>query len=225
MIRAPRQSVAWIATLLLLGMALTGCQEDMTWTVGNSDDDLKPKVSPEESFERIVDMFRRGVDTSTRGVPEGFVAHNSRRRSRLSVYNEVTDKVFPPSMPGQPYRARITVVSRYNYSFRHDAEDSADDSERSTNRRRSSNSTLPEDEPWLGGSEAGAFDDMNTAPSRNHALLDGIADEVITRHADEDERRYDLIYENGRWILMTQLDSETERAIANAFQYALDMQF
>ena len=39
-----------------------------------------------------------------------------------------------------------------------------------------------------------------------------------------DVRKYDLLYENGRWLLDTVPNQKTEQSIQNAFKNALDTQ-
>ena len=50
------------------------------------------------------------------------------------------------------------------------------------------------------------------------------SDVTVTRKADRQERKYELVYENGRWVLTTKLDPNTEQSIQYAFDRALESQ-
>jgi hypothetical protein len=46
----------------------------------------------------------------------------------------------------------------------------------------------------------------------------------VTRRVDETERVFDLEYRNGKWVLLTKPDPNTERAVQSAFDEALATQ-
>jgi hypothetical protein len=47
---------------------------------------------------------------------------------------------------------------------------------------------------------------------------------VVARRPEEETRKYELDYVDGRWKLVTELNPDTESSIQNAFKNALDTQ-
>ena len=48
--------------------------------------------------------------------------------------------------------------------------------------------------------------------------------ETVTRRPDVQTRKYELVYENNKWLLTTTLDLKTEKSIQFAFDEALSIQ-
>src|SRR5262245_58941812 len=82
------------------------------------------KATPEESFDIIMETFRRRIE----GTPSGFVVDNAGGgRSRLMASNKVGSEVFPPAKEGDPYTAEVTVLSEARFSLQRKV-DEADES-------------------------------------------------------------------------------------------------
>ena len=63
-------------------------------------------------------------------------------------------------------------------------------------------------------------------PATLEAQTGRITEDVITppKPQEKDVRKYELVYQNGRWTLITELNTKTEQLIQNAFRNALDTQ-
>jgi len=68
-------------------------------------------------------------------------------------------------------------------------------------------------DPELLSAQRQDADDRGTSESERQV--------TVARRQSAAERKYELVYENDRWILVTPLDPETERSIQNAFDRAL----
>ena len=156
------------------------------------------------------------------GTVRGFVAQDPGARSQFTVFNTVTSQFIPAANPAEPNRGTITVTSRSVYSLRK-VPDNADDE--------------PVGESSAQGEPFGPLDDSEDADSgidvMDSELISASPDgskvgaatvESVQRRADEDVRTYELAQENGRWVLKTKLDPETEKSIENAFGRALRLQ-
>ena len=102
-----------------LAACLVGCTESSDLVAGVNRSapgyTAKPgaKPGPEESFELILETFRRGVE----GVKIGFVAQREGGHSMMSGDNKVSHELIPPKKEGEPYKAIITVQSQSSYSL------------------------------------------------------------------------------------------------------------
>ncbi|HEX3601528.1 MAG TPA: hypothetical protein VHU84_15360 [Lacipirellulaceae bacterium] len=181
------------------------------------------KPGPEESFKEIVETFRRRMEQT----PIGFVVTNPNGRSTMTGQNKVSDELIKPAKEGDPYKAVITVESQSRYSVKVSA-DSTEDTSRDKNNSKNER-LLPDDndkdkgpkpfDPNLTNPKAAT----ETATAKSGTSTRG-GDQVLPREETKDVRKYDLIYENGRWKLLTKLDKDTEQATQNAFNSALDSQ-
>jgi hypothetical protein len=182
------------------------------------------KPGPEESFKEIVETFRRRMEQT----PIGFVVNNPNGRSTMTGQNKVTDQLIKPAKEGDPYKAVITVESQSRYSVKVSA-DPTEDSSRDKNNANKNDRLLPDDadkdkgptpfDPNLTNPKAAT----EAATAKPGAATRG-GDQVLPREETKDVRKYDLVYENGRWKLVTELNKETEQATQNAFNSALDTQ-
>jgi hypothetical protein len=64
----------------------------------------------------------------------------------------------------------------------------------------------------------GSADNTKSAATSTHTT------EQVIPHEDREDRKYELLYQDGKWILVTELNKETEQAVQNAFKSALDTQ-
>jgi hypothetical protein len=205
------------ASLVLAGTV--GCQPDSPAgsTAG------VPRVSPEESFNEIARVMTKAVGTGAGGVPSGFVSSDEDSRSRFVVNNEVTSQLIPPTNGSSNYRGTITVTSRSYYSFRH-AEGAKGEGGKEPMAEAGG-----EDFNILGESvaadEFGATNDglISAAPTAE-GETPGKSSERVEFREDKDVRTFELVYENGRWVLKTPPNPETEQAVIKAFDYALSQQ-
>jgi hypothetical protein len=207
-----------LASLLTVAAGVVGCQGQSGGTDANAARALA-EPGPEESFELIVETFRRGIED----VPIGFVLHNSEGHSMMTGRNEVSHELIRPTKDGEPYRAVITVGSQSRYSIQRstsdeEESDEADEQPSDPLAEEGEESDLQLFDRELVG-PGSAKQDRQPPPSTKEN-----AEKTVTRQADKQERKYELVYENGKWTLVTKLDPETEQSIQNAFKRALEMQ-
>jgi hypothetical protein len=214
----PLLSTAFLAAVA----AAAGCQEqsdEANRAAATGSRHAKP--GPEESFELIVETFRRGVED----VPIGFVLRDSEGHSMMTGRNEVRHKLIPPAKAGDPYKAVITVGSQSRYSIQRSTSEEDEGQEQAAEQRtdilaeEEEQSDIQVFDPDLIGPSGDTNQKRRTAKSASEK-----PDKTVTRQADKQERNYELVYEDGKWMLVTPLDPETEQSIQNAFKRALEMQ-
>jgi hypothetical protein len=137
--------------------------------------------------------------------------------------NEVSHELIRPTKDGEPYRAVITVGSQSRYSIQRSTSDEeetekADEQQSDPLAEEGEESDLQFFDRELVG-PGSAKKDRQSPPSTNEN-----PEKTVTRQADKQERKYELVYEKGKWTLVTKLDPETEQSIQNAFKRALEMQ-
>jgi hypothetical protein len=205
---------------VFMAVAMTGCEDKHLPISGVRP--AKPRLSanpgPEESFDLIVETFRRGVED----VPVGFVMSTEGGHSRMVGQNKVAHELIPPAKDGDPYKGVITVNSESSYSMRRST-DKEEASEEKTDSQESE-SVIPDlDDP--GGIQALQSDLLNAnGLSGSGRPRLPVRDPAVSSTKDTVVRNYDLLYKNGRWSLVTKLDPETEQSIINAFDRALKTQ-
>jgi hypothetical protein len=210
----------FVAALLAVASAATGCQ-DQSGAARQTARENFERPGPEESFELIVETFRRGIED----VPIGFVLRDADGHSMMTGKNEVSHKLIPPANEGEPYKAIITVGSQSRYSIQRSTSDKDEDEETSNNEREDGLAEEQEE------TDLKVFDQDLITPSgtagkgrRNARPTSENTEKTVTRQADRQERNYELVYQDGKWTLVTKLDPETEQSIQNAFKRALEMQ-
>ena len=211
--------LAGIAGLFVLCGAFLGCEREPAPR-------QVVQLTPEESFEQVAKLFRQSVETGPGGMPGGFFSQDAGGHSRLVVNNKVTHKLVPPSDAGDKYRGIITVTSRYDYSLQKSAEEekSNEREDEDGNRNEFDSDTMDESDSDAEGIEI-LDPDLVTVPNAGGQLPDAPSEaDLIARRSDEIVTDYELEYKNGRWVLKSSLDSNTERAIENAFNHALELQ-
>ncbi len=209
--------------VMAIGAGLTGCQPD-TPSGANGSTASKPATppTPEERFQRIVTTFRNAIDTDASGVRTGIRYDDTSGHSSISVRKSVTDvKLIPPTKEGEPYRGTITVVRNISYSMRMSAPNSGN----GESATRNGDSDQQESLDASSGNGVDVLDpNLMAAATKSDSPGPVPEDEVVARRTDEDERTYELEYENGRWVLITKPDPKTEQSIAYAFEHALAIQ-
>lgn len=206
----------FVVRQLLLGALLavascSGCKREVRTTPVPKARYANP--TPEQSFETIFDTFRRRIEDT----PVGFVVSDSTSRTSMIGSNKVSSELIPPAKEGDPYKAVVTVVSESRYSIMRTKEDDSTAEANAANRKS---------DP-LGENKNEAGEPIEPSlPPRAEVGTGRIVTDVIKPPAQDkqDIRKYELEYKNGRWELMTKLDTKTEQSIQNAFKNALDTQ-
>lgn len=207
-----------------IGVWVSGCRPG---TASNANGTTKAAAAheptPEESFQLVVDTFRRAVDTDA-GAQAGFLYRDQDGHSSLSIRKNVTDNLIAPSKEGESYRGTITVTSQFSYSL-HMTPDADNDK-------------LGGSDKGKGGSDQRGYGDDSSDETGVDVLDKNLiaavtksdnpsplqTDQVVARRTDDEVRTYELAYEDGRWVLKTKLDPKTEQSIQYAFEHALASQ-
>ncbi len=178
------------------------------------------KPSPEDSFKLIVETFRRGVEE----VEIGFVLRDDSGHSMMTGKNKVSHELIPPANENERYRAIITVDSQSRYSIQRSTgdEEQADDEETGGEQTDVFAESGAEDSVEILEPDLVSVNGTETKDRR--APSDTKGKQTVARRPDKAERKYELIYENERWVLVTKLDPETEQSIRYAFDRALGTQ-
>jgi hypothetical protein len=208
---------ALIGAALTISAAGTSCRQQSEIAGQPAAAARSGEYGPEESFEFIVETFRRGVED----IPIGFVIHEAGGHSRMTGTNEVSHELIRPAKKDDRYRAVITVESQWNYSIQRSKEPDESDgddpaNEGAGNLSQSEASDAQILDPALVGTQ-----DEGSRPASGNA---DNTDITVTRKAERQVRTYNLVYENGRWVLTTKLDPNTEKSIQYAFDRALETQ-
>jgi hypothetical protein len=204
--------------VLLSALALSGCQQQPS--AGAAGDALA-KTAPEERFDHIIEIFRRGMETGPAGLPAGGVSRQEGSYTSVAINNEVSHKLFPPAKEGDSYRATVTILSRTRYSMQRLPADAEKDAKRD-------DANTKDDASGGNATDAGVEildSDLISAPGgagRRSTPAPGEAG--FLRRTDEETRKYELVYKDDRWTLITEIDETKEPAVAGAFKRALSSQ-
>jgi hypothetical protein len=176
------------------------------------------KPTPEESFAYIADTFQRRVE----GAPIGFIVSDAGGRSMMSGTNKVSHKLLRPAKEGEPYKGIITVESQSNYSLRRSKTSAGENADRDQSNKGSSDAQKSDEN----GVEI--YDSQLVtqpgAEDQGARISSSAAEDRVAFQQDVQKRDYELVYENGRWSLKTELNKKTELSIINAFDQALKTQ-
>jgi hypothetical protein len=191
-----------------------GCQEKKAVTAPTAVS-TPATPSPEESFKIVVESFREGIEDIDIGflVPDSTGGH-----SRMTGSNEVSSELIPPTTDGGQYQGIITVRRESQYSLQRSTEVRPEEE----TAKEGQDDAVSEE-----GSETEILDPaiVNTPdPNRSAGSKLGNNEVMIASKENFSERKYELVYDNGRWTLTTKLDPKTERSIQNAFDRALNAQ-
>jgi hypothetical protein len=210
---------------LLLGVAVTtwGCrQESEQQESGAQSSVADPPSTPQQSFNHIVKEFSRAIETGQNGVPSGFLIRGQEGHSRLTFENKVTSQFIPPEVPDDVYRGVITVTSRTNYFLQKFGSPDSQNEEASNGTNRTAEEMSFADDQGMEILDEELVTSSDTPPRDDSSA--GDQEDVVARRSDEVVSEYVLLYKNGRWVLNSKLDPETERAVANAFDHVLSSQ-
>ena len=203
----------FVAALLLVGVGVFGCRERMK----PRDATAVAKPSPEESFERIMESFRRRVE----GTPIGFVMRSQSGHSMLVGQNKVSHELIPPAGPSDHFRAIITVERQSRYSMQRSAPDASDKDGQQDPNPAVDQAAAVESSVEIFDSELVNKPGTDDQPPKPATDAGG---RKTAREEFKVARDYELVYENGRWVLTTKLDLKTEQSIQHAFELALRTQ-
>jgi hypothetical protein len=201
----------------LLGASLPGCRDEAASSAAAVAARTAKNPTPEESFQLIVDTFRRGLED----VPIGFVMREEGGQSMMVGKREFSHELIKPTKEGEPYRATIIVHTQSRYSIQrtkatdeNGADEQADE--------RSSGVEPPGEQDGESGLETYDSDLVSAPDSNNDSRRSTAAPakDIVERYPVEGQQKYDLVHENGRWSLITKLDPETEKSIRYAFERA-----
>jgi hypothetical protein len=211
---------AFVAATLTVAAAV-GCQKP----ANNSATAVAPantaQPTPEESFATIVETFRRGVED----VPIGFIAKDgSGSQTMMTGRNEVTHELFPPTKEGDPFKAVIKVKSESRYSLQRSTEEPSVENSKQATGDSSADSLADDSDVQIFDPAVASAPGANGADRRTTAKADKKAVAIAPPVENIHERPYELVYENGRWKLVTELDPKTEGSIQLAFDRALESQ-
>jgi hypothetical protein len=208
-----------LVAALLSVVAGTGCQKKPDPAAAKTAA-ASAQLTPEESFDNIVETFRRGIED----VPIGFDVQDSYgRRTMMTGKSVVTHTLLPPEKEGEPLKAEIKVVSDTHYSLQHstekpDAQNADADEESAGDGTATGGPDVQIFDPAV-ASAPGAAAERRGTPSK----FDPNA-VTVARTQTNYERVYELVYEDGRWKLLTKLDPNKEESIRVAFDRALESQ-
>jgi len=184
------------------------------------------KPGPKESLDRIMEDFRRKIED----IPMGFVVTGANTRSSMVGTNKVSYELVPPKDGDNRYKALVTIVSQTQYSFHRskptgeeadkDQNGSSQGQNTSTLNEKKSNTSISILDPTLAGKTTRSPSEANGGSSEKKDA----AEEVVASRPDKQERKYELVYENGRWVLATKPDPKNEKSIQFAFDQALSSQ-
>jgi hypothetical protein len=138
-------------------------------------------------------------------------------QTMMTGQNEVSHELIPPAKDGEPYKAIVIVTSQSRYSM-----------QRSPNEKKTEETDQSTESGGDNGSGVEVFDsEVASAPGSTARPASTQPDKkggAVARKDEKHESRYDLVYENGRWKLVTKLDPKTEGSIKLAFDRALQSQ-
>jgi hypothetical protein len=149
-------------------------------------------------------------------TPIGFVVADGKGRSTLVGTNKVSYELIRPATPADSYKAVVTVISRSSYSIKRTKESSQEDGGQKS-KDESTGKPGSESNNDLSSTTGGSPTLAESAAGGEQAKS---SDDTL-RRPDEEVRKYELLHKNGKWVLTTELNKETEQSIQNAFNSAL----
>ena len=204
--------------LVLLALGNSGCDRQRSSAlVGHGSTESLANRGPEEMYKGIITMFRREVEKVSMATSSGNGVVSTHKIER-----KVKDKLIPPATPADHYKARVTVDTRLNSTFRStiDHEDDEDEKEHKAGTTAQGGVVEPFsdiDSPLLND-----FDDSlatNLKASQEH--LKDLVKPVLNERVNEYEDTYELEFEDGRWTLAK---APEEKFIQETFEYVLNRQ-
>jgi hypothetical protein len=206
-------------SILVLSLAISALAAGCDRHLANGKSNIA-KSTPEERFQHILDSFRRKIEDQ----PVGFVVADGGSRTTMMGTNKVTSELIPPQTADGHYKAVITVTSQSRYSVRRST--TGEDSEHEQNGTGQATDSLADPKGKLGVgilepdlASSPRNDTSQSAPKTTQPVQD-----IVTRRPNEDVRKYELVDDGDRWVLITKPDPKTEQSIEFAFSQALARQ-
>lgn len=209
--RAISGSTAHGALVAMVVIAFAaGCQRKPSATT--SADVAAP--DPKAIFDEFFKTFRHEIVSD---LPQ-FATMKDGNFSSLKTNRTVSHELFPPTDADATYRANITIKTETQFTFRpaqkEGGADQEDDGKTTDESPEGSGFGLPA----LGGFEELGVVGPAASPG------EGFPAGPLPPQKNEDEQVYELAFENGRWVLKTEPDPETERFIKATFDFVLSNQ-
>ena len=178
------------------------------------------KNTPEERFARILESFKRKIEDQ----PVGFVVAEGGSRTTMMGTNKVTSELIRPDSPDGHYKAVITVSSQSRYSVRRTK--TGDEPEHDKNNQNQSSGPLddPKEKKGIGILEPDLTSSPRVDASPSATKIQQPPEDIVSRRPNEDTRKYELVDDGERWVLVTKPDPKTEQSIEFAFSVALARQ-
>jgi hypothetical protein len=177
---------------------------------------------PKERLDRIVESVRHKIED----MPVGFVVSDGNGRSTMVGTNKITKvDLIAPASAEEHYKAVITVDSQLRYSIHRTK--SSDESEKDQGAKTQGKNILNDSKDSKNNlnildADLAAKSSSPTSPIATKS--DQPSDEIVTRRPPEQIRKYELVYDNDRWSLVTTLDPKTEQSLQFAFDEATSSQ-
>ena len=160
-----------------------------------------PPPTAEERFDNLVQALKRQFNNID-PLPPSMSDYNSPAGVPVtSSKTTVEHELIPPSEEGQPYRAVVTLNTRSTVTV-----------------------VLPfkeKEEDETPGDEDQETDGQAAGVSPSSDTIDRLGNSPIRTVPHEDVRRLELEFQEGKWVLLTEIDEENEPFTAAALDYAL----
>jgi hypothetical protein len=179
------------------------------------------KSTPEVRFNNVLESFRHKIE----GQPVGFVVAEGGSRTTMTGTNTVTSELIPPETGDGHFKAVITVSSESRYSVRRTK--IGEESEHEKNLQNNSASALddPKKKKGVAILEPDLAQPGHVTPSTSPTAPQQPAEDIVLRRPpNQDVRKYELVDDGDRWVLITKPDPKTEQSIEFAFSEALARQ-
>jgi hypothetical protein len=210
-------SCFWIA-LVLLALGNSGCdRQRSSAVVGHGSTASLANRSPEEMYKGIITMFRREVEKMSTDTSSGHGVVSTHKIER-----KVKDKLIPPATSADHYKARVTVETRLNSTFRSTVDHEEDEDEKEQKAGTTAQGGVAEpfadsDSPLLEDFDSSLATNLKT--SQGH--LKDLVKPVLNERVNEYEDIYELEFKDGRWTLAK---APEEKFIQETFEYVLNRQ-
>lgn len=222
---------AYVALLVgSLAILSTGCSDSGPSAVRRAN--IGP-VGPEESFGRILESLKRRLEHGPRrSVVSQGLDEEANETSTFSFQDQVSGEVIKPAQEGDVYRAKVIIKTHSDYILTQTVPES---SEPRNGDENGSLLSLLDETSEAGGETTG--EDLLASPELGLEST-SLADSFSGKAKPEDSEttngrtqtlkdphdtinRYDLLYQEGRWVLETKPEKESIKRI---FEYALEGQ-
>lgn len=191
---------------LVAASSFTGCNRGASPTNASESESKPGKLDPEDSFKFVVKTFRRNIERPNR---QGFRSGSGGASSNFTYSDRVTEQFNPPSKEGGVFQGSIIITTISTYSITHAQEE-----------KEEKNSSSEDEKDRL--DPADLTDLKSVAPSQGKGV--DFRDSPVSRRETKEVQTYELEFQDGRWVLTTELDPDTERSLQEAFKHALRQQ-